>query len=225
MSVYDDVATLQQEMTAAQTAITALQAQTAALQRQPVAEGADILALDYGLYYIPSAAVCATLLNKPVTNTWTGEIDVIKGGDDGQKKIIYRHCSKTVTTYYQIAYYSGAWGEWQEVALSFSGWQDLTLNDGITAYNDAQKPRYCKDGRTVYISGVLKGLTANDTAIATLPSGYRPAKRVIVPIASVGQCMSKMTIDTDGVITYNRSTIEPITAVNWHSIACSFTTG
>lgn len=223
MSVYDDVAVLQQEMTAAQAAITALQQQAATMQPQALTEGADLFNLSVGKYYIPSNAICSTLLNKPVTNNWTGFIDVIEGGADGQKIIIYRPCSKDFATYYQNAYYSGAWGDWKEINLYYSDWNDLALNTGITAYNDEQKPRYKKIGKTVFISGVVKGLTEIDTAIATLPSGFRPSKRVILPIASVGQMISKMSIDTNGVITYNRSTIEPIAAVNWHSIACCFT--
>lgn len=221
MSVYDDVAVLQEQMTAAQAAITALQAATAVTA---IAEGTDLFALGVGKYYIPNSTICATLLNKPVTSNWTAYVDVIEGGADGQKIITYRPCSKDFATYYQNAYYSGSYGEWKEVNLYYSDWADLTLNSGLTAYSEEQKPRYMKVGKTVFIAGVLKGLTANDTAIATLPSGYRPSKRLILPVASVGQMISKISITTDGVITYNRSTIEPISAVNWHSIACSFVT-
>ena len=92
MSVYDDVAVLQQEMTAAQAAISALQQQAATMQPQALTEGADLFNLSVGKYYIPSSAICATLLNKPVANNWTGFIDVIEGGADGQKIIIYRPC-------------------------------------------------------------------------------------------------------------------------------------
>lgn len=221
MSIYDEVATLQQEMTAAQAAITALQTATTVIA---ITEGTDLFTLGVGRYYIPTSEICATLLNKPVTNNWTAYVDVIEGGAAGQKIITYRPCSKEFATYYQNAYYSGSYGDWKEVNLYYSDWVELTLNSGLTAYNDEQKPRYKKVGKTVFISGVLKGLTANDTAIATLPSGFRPSKRVILPIASVGQMISKITITTDGVITYNRSTIEPLEAVNWHSIACCFVT-
>ena len=215
MSVYDDVAVLQQEMTAAQAAIAAMQLQT-------LAEGADLFALGVGDYLIPNATICATLLNKPTTSNATGTVKVISTGDSGQKAIYYIPCSKLIKRYFTAAYYESAWGDWQEVVFTDSGWLNLPLADGVTAYSDEQKPRYRQIGKEIFLTGICKGLTARDSYIGTLPAGYRPDKRVIVPVASVGQMISKITINTNGTITYNRSTIEPLVAENWHSIACSF---
>ena len=106
--------------------------------------------------------------------------------------------------------------------LTDSGWLDLPLSTGIAAYNEAQKPRYRKVGKTVFLTGVLKGVTGSDVTIATLPSGYTPSKRAIIPIACVGQMIGKISIDTDGSIVLNRTTVEPVIAENWHSIACNF---
>lgn len=214
-NIYDDVETLKTQVAALETQVTGLQWQT-------LAEGTDLNTLSVGRYIIPDATVCATLTNKPITNNWTGIVEVFPCGAAGQLIMQYRPISKDFESYYQRAYYSGSWGDWKVVSLKFTDWTDLPLASGISAYSETQKPRYMRTNKTVFLSGVITGLIEHDTAIATLPSGFRPAKKVIVPIASVGQIISRMSIDTDGTVSYNRSTIEPIIAANWHSIACCF---
>lgn len=112
----------------------------------------------------------------------------------------------------------------QVANLTDSGWIDLPLSEGITAYNDEQKPRYRKIGNVVFLSGVFKGVAANNTPVGTLPVGFRPNKKIMFTVPSVAQCMSRISITADGVITHERATYEPLTAANWHSIACNFTT-
>ena len=103
-----------------------------------------------------------------------------------------------------------------------SGWHTLPLASGITAYSADQTPCYRRIGSQVFLTGVFKGVEESNFVIATLPEGYRPAKKVILPFASIGQKINRMEVLPDGIIRYSRSTIEPTTAVNWHSIACSF---
>lgn len=216
------MATIYEQIEELQTQVTALQTQLAGMQIQEVPENTDIFALPVGRHFVPSAAVCATLLNKPITSNWTAYIDVLPAGADGQKIVRYCPVSKDFESYYQVAYYSGAWGDWKVVSLKFTDWTDLPLASGISAYSEAQKPRYMRTNKTVFISGVITGVTEHDTVIATLPSGFRPSKKVIVPVAAVGQMITKISIDTNGDIVYNRSTVEPVLAENWHSIACCF---
>lgn len=64
-NIYDDVEALQ-------TAVATLQTQVAALQPQVLVENIDLNTLTVGRYIIPTTAVSATLLNKPITQTWTG---------------------------------------------------------------------------------------------------------------------------------------------------------
>lgn len=214
-NIYDDVELLQQQ-------VLTLQQQVASLEPKILVENTDLNTLTVGRYIIPNTAVSATLLNKPITNTWTGFVDVISCGSDGQ--LIMRYCpvSKDFESYYQRAYYSGTWGAWKTVSLKHTDWTDLPLASGITAYSEAQKPRYMRSNKTIFLSGVVKGLTEHDSLIGTLPSGFRPAKKVIFSIASVGQIISKMSVETDGRVVYNRSSMEPIVAENYHSIACCF---
>ena len=103
-----------------------------------------------------------------------------------------------------------------------SGWKELSLATGVTAYSESQKPVYRRIGMTVYMAGVFKGIAGNDVVIGTLPEGYRPARKVILPFASIGQKINRMEILPDGTVRYGRSTIEPTIAENWHSVACSF---
>lgn len=210
-------------MAEAQIAITALNTAVGAMGVTELIEGIDLHELAEGDYLIPNAAVSATILNKPTTSTNTARVKVLAMGDSGQKTIYYIPCSKTDNTYYMQAYYSGGWGDWITTALTDSGWLDLPLSTGITAYSDAQKPRYRKIGNEVFLSGVYTGAVGQNLTIATLPSGYRPTKKIILPCASVGQMFSKISIETNGEIVLNRTTVEPIIAENWHSIACSFT--
>lgn len=214
-NIYDDVELLQTE-------VEALKTKVATLYPTILTAGADIHALDIGEYIIPNATVCATLVNKPTSRTATGYVSVISCGDSGQKIVKYTLCDRTSVITYYAAYYTETWGAWIEINSSDSGWLDLPLASGITAYNESQKPRYRRVGKTVFLSGVIKGVTASDVTVATLPNGYRPSKRVIVPIACVGQMIGKVSIDTDGSIILNRTTVEPVIAENWHSIACCF---
>lgn len=57
-----------------------------------------------------------------------------------------------------------------------TGWLDLPLASGITQYSTATqyKCQYRKIGNQVFVRGCIKGVTANNTTIATLPTGYRP---------------------------------------------------
>lgn len=109
-----------------------------------------------------------------------------------------------------------------ESETSDSGWNVLPLAEGITGYSTEQQPMYRKIGKTLYLSGVVRGISQSNMVIATLPENFRPSKKVILPFASIGQKINRMEIFTNGNIQYSRSTIEPTIEENWHSIACCF---
>ena len=74
----------------------------------------------------------------------------------------------------------GLFGNWNDF-LTNADFIDLTLNSGIVNASDNSGGRnklgYCKIGDIVYIAGGI-GITnfsGNITAVAQLPSGYRPA--------------------------------------------------
>lgn len=84
-----------------------------------------------------------------------------------------------------------------------SGWITLPLASGITAYNEANTPQYRKIGKLVVIRGTVKGVTARNTVIGTLPTGYRPNKaNPYVQNTSLGTgnfaTQTRLTVTTTG---------------------------
>lgn len=57
-----------------------------------------------------------------------------------------------------------------------SGWNNLTLASGVSAYSSIQTPKYRKIGNKVYLYGAVKGITSLSKVIGTLPEGFRPSK-------------------------------------------------
>lgn len=222
LGIYEDVDQLKIDVAALKEQMNVVQVQLAGMGIQAITENTDLHELSIGRYYIPNATVCATLLNKPTTGNSTAFVNVVPAGSDGQRMMYYYICSKDGASYYQTAYYTTGWGEWHEINVYDSGWIDLPLASGITAYSDAQKPRYRRIGKEVFLYGVLKGISGSDVTVATLPSNCRPAKKHILPIACVGQMIGKISIETNGNVVLNRTTVEPVIVENWHSIACSF---
>ena len=228
-TIYEDVADLQARVTALETltatqqsTIDAMQLVINGLGAQTLAENTDLNALGVGDYVIPSATVCATLLNKPITGNATGFIKVVAGGAAGQLMQYYFPCSKEGASYYQRAFYESAWGGWHEINCYDSGWLDLPLTGDVIAFNEEQKPRYRRVGKMVFLSGVVKNISAFNTVIATLPVNYRPSKKIIIAEPSTGVKFSRISILTTGVITYEQSSDNTVAAGNWHSIACCF---
>lgn len=90
-----------------------------------------------------------------------------------------------------------------EDLLSDSGWITLPLASGITAYNEANTPQYRKIGKLVIIRGTVKGVTARNTVIGTLPSDFRPSKaNPYVQNTSLGTgnfaTQTRLTVTTTG---------------------------
>lgn len=90
-----------------------------------------------------------------------------------------------------------------EDLLSDSGWITLPLASGITAYNEANTPQYRKIGKLVIIRGTVKGVTARNTVIGTLPAGFRPSKaNPYVQNTSLGTgnfaTQTRLTVTTTG---------------------------
>ena len=68
-----------------------------------------------GFYFIQSTAVAETILNKPKTGTATAFIEVLKGGNAGQKIQRFYILDKVGQFIWQRTFYEGAWGAWQMV--------------------------------------------------------------------------------------------------------------
>lgn len=229
--IYEDVALLQaqvaqlqSEMITAQTGITSLSNVVGqiSIEATELTASTDLDTLGVGTYVIPSTSISATLLNKPTANTATGYIIVLSGGSAGQLIMYYVPCAKEGASYYQRAYYESSWGTWKDVNVFDSGWLDLPLSGSVIAFNEEQKPRYRRIGKEVFISGVVKNISAFNTVIATLPVNYRPSKKIIIVIPSTATKFSRISIQTDGVMMYEQSSDDIVGAGNWHSIACNY---
>ena len=215
-NVYDDVELLQQQ-------VATLQTQIAGLALKTIAENTDLNTLTVGNYVIPNETICATLLNKPCIANSTGYITVIEGGSDGQLIMIYRTCSKAYPSYWQRSYYGNAWGDWLYIPVMDSGWIDLPLTSGVTAHNANTFPcRYRKVGNMVWVQGAVKGITATDTVVATLPESYRPSKSFYKMTASNGGYYDTFNVRNNGELRLVDTTIPTMYDTQYHFINFEF---
>lgn len=223
LGIYEDVDQLKADVAILKEQMTTVQNQMTTQIVQILAENTDLNTLGVGNYIIPTTAVSASLVNKPVNaNTATGYIRVVEGGNSGQLMMYYFPCAKEGASYWQRSYYAESWGDWNEINVFDSGWIDMVLSGDVIAFNEEQKPRYRRIGKVVYITGVVKNISAFNAVIATLPANYRPSKKIIIAIPSTATKFSRISILTTGVITYEQSSDDIVGTGNWHSIACSF---
>lgn len=222
MSIYEDVALLQEQMTAAQTAITAM-------QPQALAANTDLNALAVGVYYIPTAAISETILNKPITRNSNAYINVVYGAaGELQQWFFINSKSETFNNkvYYRY-YYENEWCAWQTgyFRADDSGWLDLPLASGITAHDATNFPcRYRKIGNVVYVEGCVKGFADVEKVVATLPVGYRPSATFYKLNATNGGKVDTFNIRTNGEIKRVSTTLENLATSNYHFINVQFLT-
>ena len=115
---------------------------------------------------------------------------------------------------------------------SDTGWQDITLDSGIsigTIGGEAgQKPQYRKIGNHVFIRGAFaftKGSSGID--FTTLPSSVRPQKQVYVVSNLGGTRIARTYITNDGRLgcdwIYNLNNTNAYTgAVAWYTVYCDY---
>lgn len=212
-NIYDDVAQLQKQMTEVKDLVGVIDART---KCTVLTSDTDLNNLTAGTYLIPTSAVSSSLLNKPTTSSVTGVIKVIPGGSSGQLIMYYIPCADS-PSYYQRAYYLGAWQPWHEVNLYDSSWITLPLQNGASAYNTAQVPQYRKVGNQVFIRGVFRGIIEACT-VAILPTAFRPSQRIMFNLPRTGYQNTRFEIETTGQINYIGSN-EPINENIWFSFS------
>jgi hypothetical protein len=102
-------------------------------------------------------------------------------------------------------YYNGVWGAWEEVQIGNIGQVALSLQNGCSNYNDAAgtyaQASVMKNSQgLVVVQGLVQGGTKS-TALTTLPSGWRPAKRNIFTTSTNG-ALGRVDVLPDGNIIY-----------------------
>lgn len=85
-----------------------------------------------------------------------------------------------------------------------SGWIEITLTSPFTAFTtspDFGNPEYRKTGDIVNIQGLINANSASDgSTIFTLPSGYRPKKRLIFTQQNGNAATARVDIFPNGEV-------------------------
>jgi len=139
------------------------------------------------------------------------------------KQIWFRHGTADVNDFETyIRTYSNKWSEWKKFAIEEdSGWIDLTLNNGITVGSIVKKAQYRKVGKIVYVQGDVAGVTAANTLVAILPSGFRPSAQMYFINALSSVRYSRIYVATNGNIVLEWTSDGNYNS-SWYSINCSF---
>lgn len=103
-------------------------------------------------------------------------------------------------------------------------WINLPLS-GVTEYTTGTTPQYKRKGGVVYLKGAVKGITAVNKIIGTLPVNYRPrgtSHNYAMP--TTGKGMARWAINTDGTIVLENTTdtATTIPATDWFPINTCF---
>lgn len=122
----------------------------------------------------------------------------------------YRHTANTTTpNMYIRSKTNGVWQPWSKVSFEHdSGWKDLPLASGFAAYDTGSYlPKYRKIGNLVEVTGAVKPnaqIAATMTTFATLPSGYRPTRRMWHLCQGSGSNKWHLGVSTSGEMSVDR---------------------
>lgn len=109
-----------------------------------------------------------------------------------------------------------------------TGWIDIPLANDITAYDERTIPQYRRYGSIVYIRGAVKGISARNQVIGTIPSDeYNPndqSHQYIAPITTVDGTtrIGRYNISVTGIITIENTSDGDYLNDRWHSLATSY---
>lgn len=116
---------------------------------------------------------------------------------------------------------NGVFGEWVSIRFD-TGWYTLSLTSGVNPQNESQYPcRYRKVNDRVYVDGCVKGLSAAGQIVATLPEGYRPSKSYYYQTPTNGGKTDTFRVHTDGRIEW-MATTGTFADTNYHFIKTEF---
>lgn len=87
-----------------------------------------------------------------------------------------------------------------------SGWKELSLINGFSAYSSSQRPRYRKIWKTVEICGAVTGESNGtaDTVFCNIPSDIRPASEIRIRCQGSGQNTWLFVINSAGQLIAGR---------------------
>lgn len=77
----------------------------------------------------------------------------------------------------------------------------LVLGNKWVNTNSAFPARVIRSGNVVMLEGLIRnGTTSSSTVVTTLPVGFRPARKIVVPVWTSGNVVGYATINTNGQI-------------------------
>ena len=190
--------------------------------------------LTEGHYIVPSTAVSATILNKPLwlaqSDTSTAYIVVGRMGDGMQKFQRYYWCSKTSQFVFQRLYYSNSWGDWFIVS-GCTSWRSLTVASGFKNYSAADAPKYRVNGNLVTVTGAVAPtdtVTSSTTGV-TFASGiaaeFCPSRST--QFVCQGSAINRwtLTISSSGALSlarYGKENYVDISADSWLTFCVTY---
>lgn len=102
---------------------------------------------------------------------------------------------------------AGVWSGWRTyISDAPPAWTTLPLSGVVQAYSTGYTPRYTKIGNTVYIEGAVKNISAINTVVSTLPTGYRPGMTASFSLPTSGKAHARWAVGTTGVIQLENTT-------------------
>jgi hypothetical protein len=109
-------------------------------------------------------------------------------------------------------------------------WTNIALQNGVAPFAAGTDPIFTKIGNVVYIKGVVTNITAINTIIGTLPTGYKPttmSHNFAAPTSTQNNSarIARWIIGTDGTIKLEGTTDGLYTAAFWYPIHTSFVVG
>lgn len=161
-----------------------------------------------------------TTLNLPNINDgdkW-GKVELI---DMGNNKI--QLFTSLSLRYFIRNYVNNIWSDWKEFSnTNINTWKNITLINGITSYDSYTTPVYKLDGDTVWIKGVIKGVTQNNMVIGNIPDGFRPKLTWSFVQRGIGDGVACFTIESNGDIKFIKNTNNVFDTTGWQPINCCY---
>ena len=165
----------------------------------------------------------AGYLNCPLTDGF-GSLDVEPAGDGGKVRQIVKNCDKNKPASWERYYYGSAWGAWK-ITKGSSGWVELTIASGFSAYSvGSSEPRCKNNSGVVTLTGVLKTdktIAASNEAVTIasgIPADCRPDRTYRFICQGGSEKRWECTVKPDGTIgcaRYGSGSLEAITAGVW----------
>ena len=135
--------------------------------------------------------------------------------------------------YKRIGFNNGqSWTEWDQITtnsqvqnqISDSGWSDVTLGSGFSAYNSGTIPKIRKVGHMVELRGVIKNsssFSSNGNVLLNIPSTMRPSQTVY-SVQTADTKNIQMVIKTDGTIGMERCSSGSVAVNSWITVCATW---